>query len=229
VAILVKRDFVQGHDPNERKKIELLVDLIDRLKKGQHPSGSLMTIDSSYDISEALLKDDSDHSIRESKAMDLIEFGRIIHAEMSAICDAARKGVPVEGTTLYCTTFPCHICAKHIVASGIRRVVYLEPYPKSYAAELHGDSIEVDASEPTHRVVFEAFIGVSPYRYRDLFEKGKRKYSGGLAEKWADGTMRPVIEVYYPSYFKAETHVVAQLNDELQKIISSPAAARSDA
>ena len=31
--------------------------------------------------------------------------------------------------------------------------------------------------------------------------------------------MRPVIEVYYPSYFKAERHVVAQLNDELRKII----------
>ena len=116
-----------------------------------------------------------------------------------------------------CTTFPCHLCAKHIVASGIQRVVYLEPYPKSYAAELHRGSIQVDPAEQTHRVVFEAFMGVSPYRYRDLFEKGKRKYSGGLAEKWTDGTMRPVIAVYYPSYFKAETHVVAQLNDEHAK------------
>ncbi|MDN3612645.1 hypothetical protein QWZ16_23945 [Vibrio ostreicida] len=26
--------------------------------------------------------------------------------------------------------FPCHNCAKHIVASGIKRVVYVEPYPK---------------------------------------------------------------------------------------------------
>jgi deoxycytidylate deaminase len=109
-----ERDFVQGHDPNERKKIELLVDLIDRLKKGQHLSGSLMTIDSSYDISEALLKDDSEHSIRESKAMDLIEFGRIIHAEMSAICDAARKGVPVEGHNiiLHNISMP-HLCEAH--------------------------------------------------------------------------------------------------------------------
>lgn len=29
--------------------------------------------------------------------------------------------------------------------------------------------------------------------------------------------MHPIIEVYYPSYFKAETHVVAQLDQELQK------------
>jgi deoxycytidylate deaminase len=216
-----ERDFVQGHDPNERKKVELLVDLIDRLKKGEHLSSELMKIESAYEISKALLRDDSDHSVRESRAMDLLEFGRIIHAEMSAICDAARKGLSIEGATLYCTVFPCHICAKHIVASGIRRVVYLEPYPKSYAAELHGDSIEVDPAERTNRVAFEGFIGISPYRYRDLFEKGRRKYSGGLAEKWADGLMRPVIEIYYPSYFKAEAHVVAQLNGELEKLGSA--------
>jgi len=213
-----ERDFIQGYDPNERKKTELLVDLIDRLKKGGHLSDGLMHVDDPYDISKTLLSDESDYSLRESKAMDLLEFGRIIHAEMSAICDAARKGAPIEGTTLYCTTFPCHICAKHIVAAGIQRVVYLEPYPKSYAAELHGDSIDVDPAERTHKVTFEAFIGVSPYRYRDLFEKGKRKYTGGLAAKWANGTMRPTIEVYYPSYFKAETHIVAQLNDQLEHI-----------
>jgi deoxycytidylate deaminase len=138
------RDFVQGHDPNERKKIELLVDLIDRLKKGEHLSESLMKIQDSYEISKALLSDGADHSISRSRTMDLVEFGRIIHAEMSAICDASRKGIPVEGGTLFATVFPCHICAKHIVAAGMRRVVYLEPYPKSYAVELHGDSIAVD-------------------------------------------------------------------------------------
>lgn len=218
-----ERDFVQGHDPNERKKIEILVDLIDRLKRGGHLAQSLMQAESPYEISQTLLADNSDHSVRDSKAMDLLEFGRIIHAEMSAICDGARKGVSIEGATLYCTTFPCHICAKHIVASGIERVVYLEPYPKSYAAELHGDSIDVDPLERSKRVAFEAFIGIAPYRYRDLFEKGKRKYSGGLAEKWAEGDMRPVIEVYYPSYFKAETHIVAELDNELRKIVEGGA------
>lgn len=215
-----ERDFVQGHDPNERKKIELLVDLIDRLKKGGHLSQSLMAIDDPYRISNQLLTEESDHSLGSSRAMDLIEFGRIIHAEMSAICDASRKGVPIGGSTLYCTAFPCHICAKHIVASGIGRVVYLEPYPKSYAAELHGDSIDVDPIELTDKVTFEAFIGISPYRYRSLFEKGRRKYSGGLAETWAYGTMRPIIEVYYPSYFKGEARIVAQLNRELAELIS---------
>jgi deoxycytidylate deaminase len=215
-----KRDFVQGHDPNERKKIELLVDLIDRLKKGSYLSSSLMRVEDPYEISKALVEDQSDHSVRDSKMMDLLEFGRIIHAEMSAICDASRKGVSLENATLFCTAFPCHLCAKHIVAAGIKRVVYPEPYPKSYAADLHGDSIEVDPSGPTQKVAFEGFIGVSPYRYRDLFEKGKRKYSG-LAQKWNMGEMRPMIEVYYPSYFKAETHVVGQIEGGLEAILSS--------
>ena len=74
------------------------------------------------------------------KSWTCLEFKCIIHAEMSAISDAARKGVAIQGATLYSTTFPCHLCAKHIVASGIKRVVYLEPYPKSYANALHGES-----------------------------------------------------------------------------------------
>lgn len=56
-----------------------------------------------------------------------------MHAEMFAITDAARRGLSVRDATLYCTTFPCHMCARHIIASGIRKVVYIEPYPKSMA------------------------------------------------------------------------------------------------
>ena len=139
---------------------------------------------------------------------------------MSAICDASRKGVPIQDGTMYVTVFPCHICAKHIVASGLKRVVYLEPYAKSYAAELHPDSIQVDADKPSGKVSFEAFIGVSPYRYRDLFEKGRRKYSSGVAQKWNQGNMRPMIEVYYPSYFKAETTVVGLMRDSVESLVA---------
>ena len=143
--------------------------------------------------------------------MDLIEFGRIVHAEMSALSDAARKGIPVEGATLYCTTFPCHICAKLIVAAGIKKVVYLEPYPKSYASDLHDDAIAVDSDAPGAKVAFNAFLGISPFRYRDLFEKHKRKDSAGLAQRWSKGEQRPMINVLYPSYFRAEAYVVGSL------------------
>jgi cytidine deaminase len=215
-----KRDFVLGHDPNEDYKMSLLVDVVDRLVKGAHLSDDLLSLKDPHEIGKLLLKDPSIAGVKESKIMDLLEFGRIIHAEMSAICDAARKGVPLQKATLFCTTFPCHLCAKHIVASGVRRVVYLEPYPKSYASALHWDSIEVDGNETNKKVSFDPFKGVSPHRYRDLFEKGKRKFSGGTAQQWNQGTRRPMIEVYYPSYFQAEISVVGPLKEDIEAMIS---------
>ena len=80
---------------------------------------------------------------------NLLEFGRIVHAEMSALTEAARRGRSVQGGTLHCTTFPCHICARHIIGSGIARVVYIEPYQKSRAKELYPDSISVDGDMGT--------------------------------------------------------------------------------
>jgi hypothetical protein len=109
------------------------------------------------------------------------------------------------------------MCAKHIVAAGIVRVVYLEPYPKSYARELHDDSIRIEGEGTVEAVDFGAFIGISPYRYRDLFERGKRKY-GGIAQTWHGGVKRPAIEVYYPSYFAAEVHVVSLIQPRLNEI-----------
>jgi deoxycytidylate deaminase len=214
-----KRDFVQGHDPNESYKISLLVDILDRLAKGGHLSQSLLELGDAQKIGKKLLQDKTDDGLRESKIMDLLEFGRIIHAEMSALMDAARKGIAVKDATLYCTTFPCHLCAKHIVASGIKRVIYLEPYPKSYANALHRDSIEVEGEGKSGKVSFEPFKGVSPQRYRDLFEKGKRKLSGGTALQWNQGQPRPMIEIYYPSYFQAEVTVVAKLKEEVEALM----------
>lgn len=216
------RDFIAGHDPNEAQKLEILVDLLDRLKKDGHLSEPLLQLVDPHDIAKKLLENQTISSVSESRVMDLLEFGRIIHSEMSALCDAARKGLSVQDATLYCTTFPCHLCAKQIVAAGIKQVVFLEPYPKSYAMALHHDSIAVDPAERTEKVIFRPFIGISPYRYRDLFEKGKRKYSGGLAQKWNLGIRRPMIEVYFPTYFRAEAAVVSQMSHKLEAMLTHP-------
>ncbi len=48
---------------------------------------------------------------------------RTIHAEQNAICQAARRGVSVEGATMYCKLAPCRTCAMLLIASGIKRVV----------------------------------------------------------------------------------------------------------
>lgn len=114
-----------------------------------------------------------------SRLKDLIEFSRAVHAEMEAIISVARKGVVgLMGSTLYTTTFPCHSCARHIVASGIVSVIYIQPYEKSLATELHGDSIAIEPSDKDH-VTFSHFEGVAPRRYVDLFlPQGERKKNG---------------------------------------------------
>lgn len=50
------------------------------------------------------------------------------HAEMNAILFAARKGISIEGSTLYSTTQPCWQCTKNLAASGITRIVFSRPY-----------------------------------------------------------------------------------------------------
>jgi len=59
-----------------------------------------------------------------------------IHAEQNAIIQAAKLGVSIDGATLYCTHYPCSICAKMIVNSGIKRLVYLYSYPDNFSSEL---------------------------------------------------------------------------------------------
>lgn len=59
-----------------------------------------------------------------------------IHAEQNAIIQAAKIGVSIEGATLYCTHFPCVICAKMIINAGIRRIVYAQSYPDEFSAIL---------------------------------------------------------------------------------------------
>ena len=209
-----QRDFVQGFDPNDGQKNEIIIDVIDRLMRTRKLSDELLKLNDPIEISRILLNDKTQDGLKESRLMDLLEFGRIIHAEMSAISDAARKGISIQDAVLFCTTFPCHICAKHIVATGIQKVVFLEPYPKSYAKKLHGDSIALDGEGDSKKVKFVPFIGVSPFRYRDLFEKGKRK-SNSKADEWSKGTKQPQLGVYFPSYAESENIVVDELNKKL--------------
>ena len=46
------------------------------------------------------------------------------HAEQNAIAQAACSGIAIEGATIYCTSQPCVLCAKVIINSGIREVVF---------------------------------------------------------------------------------------------------------
>jgi dCMP deaminase len=56
------------------------------------------------------------------------EFYKTIHAEVGLIAEAARRGISLEGTSLYTTTFPCPVCAKQIAVAGIKEVYYAKGY-----------------------------------------------------------------------------------------------------
>ena len=147
--------------------------------------------------------------------MDIMEFGRAVHAEMEALLSVARSGVsPVDGT-LYTTTFPCHNCAKHIVAAGIKRVVYVEPFPKSKAVDLHGDSITLKGE--ANKVKFEHFSGIGPRRFFDLFSLGLSsgykivRKSGGNTVKFERSLAQLRVPMAPTSYIEREKVVTSGL------------------
>ena len=167
------RDYRLGYSSSDRMKKNLLADTIQRLAEIK-----LLTPKKRVRIDD--LVDLITPRMKGSQIMDLIEFGRAEHAEMSAILSAAHSGVSVDGCTLYSTTFPCHDCTRHIIGVGINRVLYIEPYPKSRAAQLHPDSIQIDNPRASSdRVDFVPFVGIAPRKYMSLFSKLKRKSPNG--------------------------------------------------
>ena len=65
---------------------------------------------------------------------------RALHAEQNAILQAAKIGVACEGASIYVTCQPCNNCAKMIINSGIRRVLYEGDYPDEFSKELFRDA-----------------------------------------------------------------------------------------
>ncbi|MGP1595002.1 MAG: deoxycytidylate deaminase [Treponema sp.] len=53
---------------------------------------------------------------------------RTVHAEQNAICQAAKRGISIDGATLYCKMTPCRTCAMLIINCGITRVVAEKRY-----------------------------------------------------------------------------------------------------
>lgn len=196
-----KREFQLEHDANDERKREVLQDLIGRLidaeiikNEGNDPSA----------LMERIFNRDDD-LISGSQLMDSLEYGRAIHAEMNAITDAARGGKAIRGCTLYSNTFPCHNCAKHIVASGISKVVYLMPFVKSYAEDLFEDSIAVDPDHPEPgKVLFSPFIGVTGPMFGRVFEKRRWKTPDGKVVPFVKKNATFVRKTPAPAYADAE-------------------------
>lgn len=61
---------------------------------------------------------------------------RTVHAEQNAICQAAKRGIAIDGATLYCKMTPCRTCAMLIINCGIIRVVCRCRYHDAADSEL---------------------------------------------------------------------------------------------
>ncbi|QCX33381.1 cytidine deaminase [Caloramator sp. E03] len=68
------------------------------------------------------------------------ELCRALHAEQNAIIQAAKYGISVEDSTIYVTAQPCVICAKILIASGIKRIVFKGDYPDELSQSMLNES-----------------------------------------------------------------------------------------
>ena len=119
---------------------------------------------------------------KDSQLKSLIEFSRAVHAEMHALLTAGEtKGGQIRNGKLFVTTYPCHSCARHLVAAGVKEVYFLEPYRKSLATRLHSDSITERESDDS-KVRLMPFDGVAPSRFLRFFSAhpGGRKDQKGI-------------------------------------------------
>jgi len=195
------RDFHGVRDSSHNMREKILADIIDRLHKADWLTAARKAA-SVRDLVEECLSEGDPPVMKGAVFLATIDYIRAVHAEMAALMDAARHGLRTAGATLYTTTFPCHDCAKHIIAAGVKRVVYVEPYPKSLVQDFYQDSVLVDSEERCGpKVQFEPFVGVGPRRYGDLFQLGdkKRKHPDGTVAAWRGTEAHPHLAEYVPS------------------------------
>jgi len=67
-----------------------------------------------------------------------------LHAEQNAIIDCAKRGVSCEGSTAYVTHYPCIICARLLLAGGIKKINYLNDYKNDKLVEKFTDQCNVE-------------------------------------------------------------------------------------
>jgi deoxycytidylate deaminase len=147
-----------------------------------------------------------------SEVDDLTEFSRSIHAEMESILAVAREGRhSLVGATMFTTTYPCHNCARHIVAAGIAKVIYIEPYRKSLAIALHNDAITEDPEDRT-KVIFQQYDGIGPHLHLKLFRPSSpRKQDGKFARQTPKAAL-PLFRVPLDAPVEYEAKIIADLS-----------------
>jgi len=223
------RDYLLSYDPNDKFKKYVISEFLGRMAAAKWLKAPLnrLTPERLYEIASA--SDGPEAFLDDSRVDNLIEFGRIMHAEMAALMDAARRGLSLRGTTLYCTTFPCHMCTRLLIGAGIMRVVYIEPYPKSMALQLYEQQISIDPEASViGRVTFEPFTGVSPRRYFELFSMTKNMRKDKATGKALPINRRgqPRLEIASTSYVDIETLIALEASKAINTLEKPPATRR---
>lgn len=154
------------------------------------------------------------NKIRNSKIKDLLEFSRSVHAEMHAIITGSQiSGSQMIGGKLFCTTYPCHNCARHIVVAGIKEVYYIEPYIKSLCLELHNDAI-TDDETVLDKVRILMFDGVAPRKYLSFFTNfTERKDKKGKLSKKDLSEIYPKLSKTIQALSTLEQQAIHSLSD----------------
>lgn len=173
-----------GHCFNDSEKTKIASTVVDRLIEKK-----IVPTDKKQDAFEIIRRD--------SQLKTLIEFSRAVHAEMHALLNAgASHGDQIRGGKLFVTTYPCHSCARHIVAAGVSEVYFLEPYRKSLATKLHDDAL-TEQENDNNKVRIIPFDGVAPSRYLSFFSSGangRKNKDGKLQLDPAFPVTAPTIE-----------------------------------
>lgn len=189
-----RRDHIRGVDSNDHQLQKITDDILSRVGANiPKPTQSATNL------------------LKGSLLSGVTEFGRAVHAEMDALLTCARNGVGTVDSELFTTTFPCHNCTRHIISAGVRRVVYVEPYPKSMAMKLHNDAVILGRPKKgDRRIPFEAFVGIGARRFFDLFSmtlsRGseiERKRNGKIL-RWDRSKATPRIQLLPSSYLQRE-------------------------
>ena len=68
------------------------------------------------------------------------ELCRGVHAEQNAVAQAAYHGTSLKGAIIYTTTFPCSLCAKILINSGITEIIYDEGYMDELSKDILAES-----------------------------------------------------------------------------------------
>ncbi len=170
-----------GYCSNVTHREDILQDIeleIDQVLNGKSKDKLSLLTDISEDTKKIM------EVIRNSRFKNIIEYSRSIHAEMHAIIIGSQMTSDnMVGGNLYCTTYPCHNCARHIILAGIEKIYYIEPYKKSLGITLHWDALTEDEDDST-KVRILPYDGVSPRRYLDFFGmKEERKNKDGKIVK----------------------------------------------